>query len=52
MRRTLDTNICSYILRRHPASINERFAALSMTECSSPVINGPHMRYLPHVLAA
>lgn len=31
--------------------VNERFAALSMTECSSPVINGPHMRYLPHVLA-
>ena len=28
MRRTLDTNICSYILRRHPASMIERFAAL------------------------
>ena len=29
MRRTLDTNICSYILRRHPASMIERFAALN-----------------------
>lgn len=28
MRRTLDTNICSYILRRHPASMIERFAEL------------------------
>jgi tRNA(fMet)-specific endonuclease VapC len=28
MRRTLDTNICSYILRRHPASMIERFAKL------------------------
>lgn len=26
MRRTLDTNICSYILRRHPGSVVERFA--------------------------
>ncbi|TBR76519.1 MAG: type II toxin-antitoxin system VapC family toxin [Burkholderiaceae bacterium] len=28
MRRTLDTNICSYILRRHPISMIERFAGL------------------------
>ena len=28
MRRTLDTNICSYILRRHPVSMIERFATL------------------------
>ena len=28
MRRTLDTNICSYVLRRHPASMLERFASL------------------------
>ena len=28
MIRTLDTNICSYILRRHPASMLERFARL------------------------
>ena len=28
MRRTLDTNICSYVLRRRPASMVERFAGL------------------------
>lgn len=28
MRRTLDTNICSYILRRHPAEMIARFATL------------------------
>ena len=28
MRRTLDTNICSYVLRRHPAAMLERFAQL------------------------
>ncbi len=28
MHRTLDTNICSYILRRHPPSMIERFAGL------------------------
>jgi tRNA(fMet)-specific endonuclease VapC len=28
MRRTLDTNICSYVLRRRPALMVERFAGL------------------------
>lgn len=28
MRRTLDTNICSYILRKRPADMVERFAML------------------------
>lgn len=28
MRRTLDTNICSHILRRHPVGMIERFATL------------------------
>lgn len=28
MRRTLDTNICSYVLRRRPACMVERFAEL------------------------
>ena len=32
MRRTLDTNICSYILRRHPPGMVERFAALDRRE--------------------
>jgi len=29
MQRTLDTNICSYVLRRHPATMLERFAGLN-----------------------
>lgn len=29
MRRTLDTNICSYVLRRRPPSMVARFASLS-----------------------
>ena len=29
MRRTLDTNICSYVLRRRPAFMVERFAGLN-----------------------
>lgn len=29
MLRTLDTNICSYVLRRRPASMLERFAGLN-----------------------
>ena len=32
MRRTLDTNICSYILRRHPASMIERFGGLDRSQ--------------------
>ena len=32
MRRTLDTNICSYILRRHPVSMIERFATIERSQ--------------------
>jgi tRNA(fMet)-specific endonuclease VapC len=32
MRKTLDTNICSYILRRHPADMLERFAGLDRSQ--------------------
>ena len=32
MRQTLDTNICSYILRRHPASMIGRFANLDRSQ--------------------
>ena len=32
MRQTLDTNICSYILRRHPASMIEKFANLDRSQ--------------------
>lgn len=32
MRKTLDTNICSYILRRHPAEMVARFAGLDRSQ--------------------
>ena len=32
MRQTLDTNICSYILRHHPAAMIERFANLDRSQ--------------------
>ncbi len=32
MRKTLDTNICSYILRRHPADMVARFAGLERSQ--------------------
>ena len=31
-QKTLDTNICSYILRRHPQAMLERFAKLEQDE--------------------
>lgn len=31
--------------------VNERFAALSLTESNGPVINGADIRYVPHVIA-
>jgi predicted nucleic acid-binding protein len=30
----LDTNICSYVLRKHPASVLERFYATKLDELS------------------
>ena len=32
MRRTLDTNICSYILRRHPIEMIARFSQLDRSQ--------------------
>ena len=32
MRQSLDTTICSYILRRHPASMIEKFANLDRSQ--------------------
>lgn len=42
MRRTLDTNICSYILRRHPANMIERFATLDRSELWLSVFRSRH----------
>jgi tRNA(fMet)-specific endonuclease VapC len=45
MRRTLDTNICSYILRRHPASMIERFAGLDRTQLWLSAVVAAELRF-------
>lgn len=45
MRRTLDTNICSYILRRHPASMIERFAGLDRSQLWLSAIVAAELRF-------
>lgn len=45
MRRTLDTNICSYVLRRHPASMLERFATLDRAQVWLSAIVAAELRF-------
>jgi tRNA(fMet)-specific endonuclease VapC len=45
MRRTLDTNICSYILRRHPAEMVERFAMLDKEQLWLSSIVAAELRF-------
>ena len=45
MRRTLDTNICSDVLRRHPASMLERFASLDRGQVWLSVIVAAELRF-------
>ncbi len=45
MRRTLDTNICSYILRRHPVSMIERFAELDRAQIWLSAIVAAELRF-------
>jgi len=45
MRRTLDTNICSYVLRRHPASMIERFAGLDRTQLWLSAVVAAELRF-------
>jgi tRNA(fMet)-specific endonuclease VapC len=45
MRRTLDTNICSYILRRHPVSMIERFATLNRTQLWLSTVVAAELRF-------
>ncbi len=45
MRRTLDTNICSYILRRHPQGMIERFAALDREQVWLSAIAAAELRF-------
>ena len=45
MRRTLDTNICSYVLRRRPASMVERFAGLDRGDLWLSAIVAAELRF-------
>ncbi len=45
MQRTLDTNICSYILRRHPAQMIERFAELDRRQLWLSAIVAAELRF-------
>ena len=45
MKRTLDTNICSYILRRHPAEMIARFATLDRTQLWLSAIVAAELRF-------
>ncbi|MGA1288325.1 MAG: type II toxin-antitoxin system VapC family toxin [Rubrivivax sp.] len=52
MRRTLDTNICSYILRRHPPQMLERFARLQRDQVWLSAIVAAELRFGAAKLAA
>lgn len=45
MRRTLDTNICSYILRRHPPDMVERFSNLDRSQLWLSAIVAAELRF-------
>lgn len=45
MLRTLDTNICSYILRRHPPGMLARFAALNPGQVWISAIVAAELRF-------
>lgn len=45
MLRTLDTNICSYILRRHPANMIQRFASLRREDLWVSAIVAAELRF-------
>lgn len=52
MRRTLDINICRYILRRHPVSMIERFSRLDRSELWLSAIVAAELRFGAAKLAA
>lgn len=45
MRRTLDTNICSYVLRRRPVAMLERFAGLNRSHLWLSCVVAAELRY-------
>lgn len=52
MQRTLDTNICSYILRRHPPGMLARFATLRPGEVWLSAIVAAELRFGAEKLGA
>jgi tRNA(fMet)-specific endonuclease VapC len=52
MRRTLDTNICSYILRRRPAAMIERFSTLDRSQLWLSAVVAAELRFGAAKLAA
>lgn len=45
MRKTLDTNICSYILRRHPQEMLQKFASLDRSQLWLSSIVAAELRF-------
>ena len=45
MQRTLDTNVCSYILRHHPPAMIERFAELNPRQLWLSAIVAAELRF-------
>ncbi len=45
MRLTLDTNICSYILRRHPVNMIKRFAGIDRSQLWLSSIVAAELRF-------
>jgi len=45
MLRTLDTNICSYVLRRHPTAMLERFTGLNRQQVWLSSIVAAELRF-------
>ncbi len=52
MLRTLDTNICSYVLRRHPPEAIERLAALQRDQVWISAIVASELRFGAQKLGA
>jgi len=45
MRKTLDTNICSYILRQHPAQMLEKFRSLDKQQLWLSAVVAAELRF-------
>ena len=45
MKLMLDTNVCIYLIRKHPASVLERFAAYPIGDIGVSVITLAELEY-------